>query len=182
MNSKIVSIVAILLITICTFSCGIKEKKEKEKKEKKLDSIESAIITKNKDCITALELKYRPIIFWDTSIFFTYKLQDMIVGNRIGIYGEILDITKVDTNYFLKLEYSERPYSDFYNHKTFIEYANIYFEKINLIRLETILNSYENSRRGYFIIKVNNVDSVTIKGDLINFYIMEEFDRWAGYE
>jgi len=106
----------------------------------------------------------------------------MIIGNRIGIYGEILDITKVDTNYFLKLEYSERPYSDSYNHKTFIEFANIYFEKNNLIRLETILSSYENSRRGYFIIKVNNVDSVTIKGDLINFYIMEEFDRRAGYK
>lgn len=180
-------------------SCGKSERQIEEKKEKILwQKIEQLRVT-NKKAITELSQKFNSISGWDTLAAFTYVLQEMFVDERkpISFEGELKDITKLDSTYFLRV------HSDWYYKQNYIAQISISPEKF--IELKNQLKSSNHSKEGCFIFKVSKIIYVSpeiksnsesegeawdsyldydfnkslliFKGDLIDFYLNEIVEK-----
>jgi len=99
--SKIIIGMSMFLILSCGKSRRDLEQVEISDAERKRDSIAAV----NKNAIEELQRKYQAIGGWDTLPYFTFTIQDLFQGTSklMRFDGEILDISRKDTAYELKV-------------------------------------------------------------------------------
>ena len=189
----------ILSAIILLAGCGKSEQKTKEEKEVIVKQKREQLKTTNEKAIADLTLKYSSISGWDSLETFTYVLQEMFIDEKkpISFEGELKDITKSDTTYFLKVHNTGWHYN-----RNYIALISLTAEKFTL--LKTKLKSTNHSSEGCFIFKVSKISSATpeiksdfeldgedsysylsydfdetlliFKGELVDFYLNETVD------
>lgn len=147
--------ILLIFISVALLSCG-QEKKEppKEKWEVRYDK-QKQLDTLNKTEANNLTLKLNAISGKDSSLKFTYQLQEIVQkGNQqISFIGNITDITKVDSNYVLKI------YGTFAKQDCFgeISVSPDIFKK-----LYTQFDLKSSIRKGCFIFKPKSIKSSSL--------------------
>ncbi len=184
-------------------SCGKSDKEVKELKEEKEAVVKQKneqLKTTNEKAIINLSQKYNAVSGWDTLELYTYLYQEMFIDQRrpICFEGELNDITKTDSTYFLKVRNSSWHYN-----KNFI--ALISLSRQNFVEFQKILKSNNHTNEGCFVFKVSKIVSASpeiksdlelnaedsysyldydfdetlliFKGELIDFYLNESADK-----
>ena len=168
------------LLAVSLFSCG--------KKENTIDtsrdniSFSKAELDSNKEInkseTSILSEKYNAISNWDTGRTYAYQVQEKFEkGDRpISFIGYIGDITKVDSNYILKL-YNEK-YNGYNNYIAEVSISYIYFQKIKDVFART-----KKIKKWCFIFKLKKITSSypklssSVSEDKENSYLTYEFDE-----
>lgn len=193
------TIFSIILLT----SCGKSDEEVKELKEEKEAIVKQKneqIRTTNEKAIIDLSQKYNAVSGWDTLELYTYLYQEMFIDQKkpISFEGELIDITKTDSTYFLKVRSSS-----WYYNKNYI--ALISLNRQKFIEFQEILKSKNHTKNGCFVYKVSKIVSASpeitsdhelrgensysyldynfdetlliFKGELIDFYLNESADK-----
>lgn len=194
---------AIILTAIMQIvGCGNPEQDIKGAKEVVVRQTRGQVKTRNEKAIADLTQKYSSISGWDSLQPFTYVLQEMFIyeNKPISFKGELIDITKSDTTYFLKVLYNGRSYN-----RDYIALISLTQEKCDLLKTLLKPTNYSTFLEGCFIFKVSKISSASpkitsdfeydgedsfsyleydfdetlliFKGELIDFYINETFDQ-----
>ncbi len=175
-------------------------KSDQQTKEKILKEKNEQLETVNKEAIINLTQKYNSVMGWDTLKEYTYVYQEMFVEQRktINFEGELSDITKIDSTYYLNVRNKK-----FYYNKNYI--ALIALNRQKFIELQNILKSTNHTNEGCFVFRVSKIVSASpeiksdiesdgedfysyinydfnntlliFKGDLIDFYLNETADK-----
>lgn len=188
----------IFLHSILIFSCRESSKEDIQKNTKeeavspnsnRIDSLEILIINSKYDLDTT----------WDT-LSFTYELEERLVQSNklVSVEGDIIDVIKKDSTYYIKLLYKAQLFSNFdfyYTDARF--YLQINKNQLNQLenrRRENHPKSLVTNYSGVFICKAksinsyygkvlaligsneqeNNTNNLIIEGDLIDFYLFKE--------
>lgn len=144
-----------MFINVAFLSCG-QEKKEppKEKWEVRYDK-QKQLDTLNKNEASNLALRLNAISGKDSTLKFTYQLQEIVQKNNqsVSFIGNITDITKVDSNYILKI------YGTFAKQDCFgeISVSSDVFQK-----LYSQLDLKSSIRKGCFIFKPTSIKSSSL--------------------
>lgn len=186
---RIGQVIIVTAITLFT-SCGKSEREIKAEKEKVVEQekkeLKEQLKTTNEKAIIDLTHKYNAISSWDTLDKFTYVFQEMFIDEKknMSFEGELVDITKSDSTYFLKV------YKDTWH------YDRFYIAQISTTPEQFSELERHNSTEGCFIIKVTQITSLfdlegedsdltcelddhllIFKGDLIDFYLNETVEN-----
>lgn len=96
-------IVGLLMLLI--LSCGKSRRELEEERIAEVERKRDSIVVVKKNAIEELQRKYQAIGGWDTLPYFTFTIQNLFQGtsNLMRFDGEILDISKKDTVYELKV-------------------------------------------------------------------------------
>jgi len=186
-----------LLLIFFLISCG---KSDQQIKETILKEKNEQLETVNKEAIINLTQKYNSVLGWDSLKQYTYLYQEMFVEQRktISFEGELSDITKIDSTYYLNVRNTK-----FYYNKNYI--ALIALNRQKFIELQNILKSNNHTNEGCFVFRVSKIVSASpeiksdiesdgedfysyinydfnntlliFKGDLIDFYLNETADK-----
>jgi len=155
-----------LFTIILLTSCGKSDKEVKEVKEEKEAVVKQKneqLKATNEKAIIDLSQKYNAVSGWDTLELYTYLYQEMFIDQRkpISFEGELNDITKTDSTYFLKVRNSSWHYN-----KNYI--ALISLSRQNFVEFLKILKSNNHTNEGCFVFKVSKIVSASpeIKSDL----------------
>lgn len=187
---KLFGMIIILTALVLFSSCGKSEKQIRIEKYSAQEKKTEQLKVLNKKAIEILSEKYKSVIGWDTSDNFTYELQEMFIdeGKLISFEGELKDIIKSDSTYFLVVNSDS---------KNCIARISIKTEKF--INLKKQLKSKDCSKTGCFVFKVSKIISASpeiksdfesdgeysyldydfdhplliINGDLIDFYLIK---------
>jgi hypothetical protein len=201
--TKLLGLTLTLFTIILLTSCGKSDKEVKEAKEEKeavVKQKKEQLKTTNEKAIINLSQKYNAVLGWDTLELYTYLYQEMFIDQRkpISFEGELYDITKTDSTYFLKVRNSSWHYN-----KNYI--ALISLSRQNFVEFQKILKSNYHTNEGCFVFKVSKIvpaspeiksdlelngeDSYSyldydfdetlliFKGELIDFYLNESADK-----
>ncbi len=184
-----------LVISFLT-SCGQSDQKFKEKdvivKQKR-----EQIKISNEKAIINLSQRYNAVLGWDSLDFYTYHLQEIFIDKKklLCFEGELEDITKKDSSYYLKVKSTYRA-----SFKKYV--AQISLNHQAFAKLQKVLKTNNFNNKGCFIVKVSQIISVSpeikseseydgeesssflyydfneslliFKGELIDFYFKEE--------
>jgi hypothetical protein len=144
----------IILSIVLLSSCGKTEQQIKEEKEAIIWQKKKQLKIYNEQSIIELSKNYNSVLGWDTVETYTYVLQEMFIDNEkpISFKGMLIDIIKTDSSYSLVLYKAGGHY-----HKNTI--AKISSSPEKFIELRKILESYNHSNIGCFIIKVSKIIS-----------------------
>lgn len=117
----------------------------------------------NNKAMVNLSKKYSAVLGWDTLGHYTYLYQEMFIEDKklICFEGQLSDIIKIDSIYYLKVQNVNTDYS-----KNFLAQISINNEKFIELQKILKLNNYTND--GSFIFKVSKIFSVCpqIKADI----------------
>ena len=101
-------------LTLTFFSCGSDEPTKEQPKEKWENEFneQMSIDSLNKTEVKNLSKKYDAILGWDTSLIYTYQLQDLLSTTKkpLTFIGKIKDIIKKDSNYIIFATSSWTPF------------------------------------------------------------------------
>lgn len=162
MKKQFVQTIILLTIVLLT-CCGKSEQQIKEEKEDFVKQKNEQLKITNKKALINLTQKYSAIMGWDTLDFYTYQYQEMFIDQRkpICFEGELNDITKTDSSYYLKLRNTSWHYK-----KNCI--ALISLSRQNFIEFNKILKSKNHTNEGCFVFKVSKIISASpeIKSDI----------------
>ncbi len=163
--TKLLGLTLTLFTIILLTSCCKSDKEVTEAKEEKKAVVKQKkeqLKTSNEKAIINLSQKYNAVLGWDTLELYTYLYQEMFIDQRkpISFEGELTDITKTDSTYFLKVRNSSWHYD-----KNYI--ALISLSRQNFVELQKILKSNNHTNEGCFVFKVSNIVSAypEIKSD-----------------
>lgn len=189
-----------LLTIVLLISCGKSDQQVKEEKEAIVKQKNEQLNITNEKAIINLSQKYGAISGWDTLEYYTYLYQEMFIDQRkpICFEGELNDITKTDSTYYLKVRNTSWHYN-----KNYI--AQISLSSQNFIEFQKILKSKNHTNEGSFVFKVSKIISASpeissdselggedsysflvydfdqtlliFKGELIDFYLNETPDK-----
>jgi len=152
----------IYLTLIFLASCNSKEKvPEKSKLDVRLDKQEQLDTLNQKEAFS-ISKKFNAIENKDSTIKFTYQIQETVekYNKPISFTGHIIDITKRDSNYVLKV------YGRFTKHESF---AEISVSPQQFYELNKLLDIKSRSNKGCFIFKSTSIKSssmLTIDSDV----------------
>jgi hypothetical protein len=157
-----------------------------EQKEQKKENVREKISLSNEKAIKDFIYRNNAISGWDTLACYTYRYQEMFIDSarKISFEGNIRDIIKSDSNYFIKISYSELHniiYHQIYRNNHFL--AEIMLTRGQFLSLKQKLKSKNSSRSGCFIFKVSKIVTLgpEIKTDLkgysedVNIYLDFDF-------
>ena len=173
---KTILFIAIVLLT----GCGKSEQQIKDEEKKIVSQKREQIKVVNKKEIADFSSKYNAISGWDTVGNLTYVLQEMFSQETkpISFEGELKDITKTDSSYFLKIYRRGR-----HDKQNYITQISITKEKfIELIKQLKLPN---HSNTGCFIFKVSKIISASpviksnseLEGEDTYSYLEYDFDE-----
>ncbi len=101
-------------LTLTFVSCGSDEPTKEQPKEKwEIEFNEQmSIDSLNKTDVINLSKKHDAILGWDTSLIYTYQLQNLLSTNKkpLTFIGKIKDIIKKDSNYIIFATSSWTPF------------------------------------------------------------------------
>jgi hypothetical protein len=190
--------IIISLSTFLIYSCEETSKKDFQKNSKEQIELSNS---SNLDSLEIFKInsKYDLDKTWDT-LSFTYELEERLVQSNklMSVEGDIIDVIKKDSTYYIKLLYKAQLFSNFdfyYTDARF--YLQINKNQLNQLenrRRENHPKSFVTNYSGVFICKAksinsyygkvlalvgsneqeNNSNNLIIEGDLIDFYLFHQ--------
>lgn len=192
----------ILSAIVLLISCGKSEREIKAQEEKVAEQekkrLREQLKTQDEKAVFDLNHKYNSISGWDSLKTYTYVFQEMFIDDNepISFEGQLMDITKSDSAYFIQVHHKGQHYNSKY-------IAQISVTSDRFAELEDLI--YNRSNKGCFIFKVSKIVSISpeiasdseldgedsysyltyefdeplliFKGDLIDFYLNETVEK-----
>ncbi len=184
----IFSQISVILIAIFLTSCWKSDKQIRKERIEFRKEKNNKLETNNKKAINNLAQKYNAVSDWDTLGQYTYLYQEIFINQKklIAFEGELNDIIKLDSIYYLKVinkNYNKDILAHYdkgtlahdiknilagYNNEFL---AQISISNQNFVELEKILKLNKHKNNGCFIFKVSNIFSVCpqLKSDIIEY-------------
>jgi hypothetical protein len=188
-------VLALILSTLLLlFACGKSEKQIRKEKWSVVKQKTEHVKAINKKASINLSRKYNSVTGWDTLECYTYIYQEMFIdqGRLISFEGELKDITKTDSTYYLRIHNIGWYYSQNY-------IALISLRPQKFLEFQKVLHYNNQTNEGCFVFKVSKILSalpaiksefeldvedsysyidyklaktlLIFKGDLIDFYL-----------
>jgi len=194
----------LILITLALLtSCGDSEKQTEEKNKAVVEQKKEQLKAVNEKAIIDLSHKYNSVLGWAKIEPFSYVLQDMFIntGKLITFIGELKDITKLDSTYYLIVYNSRRLLVKKYyiakislNHQQFLEIKKNLESKnkkhrvngcfvFKVSKIITILPQIKSTNNfdgedSYSYLEYDFHETLFIfKGELIDFYLIKTIEN-----
>lgn len=169
--------ISAFLAFILLISCGKSEQQIEQEKEAIAKQKKEQIQIRNEKAIINLCEKYNAVSGWDTLNLYTYHYQELFIDQKrpISFKGELNDITKTDSTYFLRVRNTNWRYS-----KDYIAQISLNHQTFN--KFQSILKLKNHTNKGCFIFSVSKILSVSPKliseaeSDSENYYSYLDFD------